>query len=171
VDITAENSADFRRRSARQNNPKKHETFREVVLESQELGGGRSRDNSAMNKIARSTRGCPVVAARNGGGFSLVPAKLTLGLNFQQPKRLKCGCIIPLFGFSPDLWAQGSSSNLPIYSTKIQNCATINNNLLIFKCNFEGSPPRPLCQGSSPNFICSHLPMEIFLFYETGKNP
>jgi len=73
-----------------------------------------------MNKIARSTRGCAVVAARNGGGFRLVPAKLTLGLNFQQPKRLKFGCIIPLFGFSPDLWAQGSSSNLPIYSTKIQ---------------------------------------------------
>jgi hypothetical protein len=29
--------------------------------------------------------------------------------------------------------------------------------------------PRVLCRGSSPNFICSHVPMEIFLFYEIGK--
>jgi hypothetical protein len=25
--------------------------------------------------------------------------------------------------------------------------------------------PRVVCQGSSPNFICSHVPMEIFLFF------
>jgi hypothetical protein len=29
--------------------------------------------------------------------------------------------------------------------------------------------PKPLCQGSSPNYICSHIPMEIFLFYKVGK--
>jgi hypothetical protein len=29
--------------------------------------------------------------------------------------------------------------------------------------------PRELCQGSSPNFICSHVPMKIFLFYESRK--
>jgi len=29
--------------------------------------------------------------------------------------------------------------------------------------------PRALCQGSSPNFKCSHISMEIFLFYEIGK--
>jgi hypothetical protein len=38
---------------------------------------------------------------------------------------------------------------------------------------FEGLPqqkkPRVLCWGSSPNFICSHVPMEIFLFYEMRK--
>ncbi len=28
---------------------------------------------------------------------------------------------------------------------------------------------RPLCCRSSPNFICSRVPMEIFLFYEMGK--
>jgi hypothetical protein len=37
----------------------------------------------------------------------------------------------------------------------------------------EGCPPtedpRALCSRSSPNFICSHVPMEIFLYYETGK--
>jgi hypothetical protein len=128
-----------------------------------------------MNKIARSTRGCAVVAARNGGGFSLVPAKLTLGLNFQQPKRLKCGCIIPLFGFSPNLWAQGSSSQFAhLQHQNSNNCATINNSHLISMCILRDLPheknPRPLCQGSSPNFICSHVPMEIFLLYEIGKN-
>jgi hypothetical protein len=25
--------------------------------------------------------------------------------------------------------------------------------------------------GVLPNFICSHVPMEIFLFYKTGKKP
>jgi len=30
--------------------------------------------------------------------------------------------------------------------------------------------PRALCPGSSPNFICSHTPIEIFLFYETRKH-
>jgi len=38
---------------------------------------------------------------------------------------------------------------------------------------FEGLPqqknPRVLSWGSSPNFICSHVPMEIFLFYEMRK--
>jgi len=38
---------------------------------------------------------------------------------------------------------------------------------------FEGLPqqnnPRVLCWGSSPNFICSHVPMEIFLSYEMRK--
>jgi hypothetical protein len=29
--------------------------------------------------------------------------------------------------------------------------------------------PRALCQGSSPNFVCSHVPMEIFLFYKMRK--
>jgi hypothetical protein len=29
--------------------------------------------------------------------------------------------------------------------------------------------PKVLCQGSPPNFICFHVPMEIFLFCETGK--
>jgi hypothetical protein len=38
-------------------------------------------------------------------------------------------------------------------------------------CIFCGisSPPRALSQGSSLNFPCSHVPMEIFLFYEMGK--
>jgi len=32
--------------------------------------------------------------------------------------------------------------------------------------------PRALCRGgSSPNFICSRVHMEIFIFYETGKKP
>jgi len=30
--------------------------------------------------------------------------------------------------------------------------------------------PRVLCRGSSPNFICSHIPMEIFLVYRMGKS-
>ncbi len=42
-----------------------------------------------------------------------------------------------------------------------------------FYVYFEDLPqaknPRALCQGNSPNFICSHDPMEIFLFYEIGK--
>jgi hypothetical protein len=29
--------------------------------------------------------------------------------------------------------------------------------------------PRVLCRGSSPNFICSHIPLEIFLVYIMGK--
>jgi len=29
--------------------------------------------------------------------------------------------------------------------------------------------PRALCRGGSPNFIRSHVPIEIFPFYETGK--
>jgi hypothetical protein len=29
--------------------------------------------------------------------------------------------------------------------------------------------PKVLCLESSPNFICSHVPMEIFLFYEKRK--
>jgi hypothetical protein len=29
--------------------------------------------------------------------------------------------------------------------------------------------PSPLCHGSSPSFIFSHVPTEIFLFYEMGK--
>ncbi len=37
-----------------------------------------------------------------------------------------------------------------------------------FYVYFEGSPPRPICCRSSPNFICSCIPTEIFLFYEMG---
>jgi hypothetical protein len=49
-----------------------------------------------------------------------------------------------------------------------------NNSLLISMCILKDLPqqknPRVLCNwGNSPNFICSHIPMEIFLFYETGK--
>ncbi len=47
-----------------------------------------------------------------------------------------------------------------------------------FYVYFEGSllsqqkNPRALCRGgSSPNFICSRVHMEIFIFYETGKKP
>jgi hypothetical protein len=40
-------------------------------------------------------------------------------------------------------------------------------------CNLRDLPqqrnPRALCRGELPNVICSHVPMEIFLFYETGK--
>jgi hypothetical protein len=49
----------------------------------------------------------------------------------------------------------------------------VNNSLFISMCILREIPqtnnPRALCQGSSPNFICSHDPMEIFLFYEIGK--
>jgi hypothetical protein len=42
-------------------------------------------------------------------------------------------------------------------------------------CIFEGSPPAEEPQGvmprSSPNFICSQVPMEVFQFYEMGKKP
>jgi hypothetical protein len=29
--------------------------------------------------------------------------------------------------------------------------------------------PRELCQGSSLNFICSHVPMLFYFSYETGE--
>jgi hypothetical protein len=50
-----------------------------------------------------------------------------------------------------------------------------NNSLLISMCILKDLPqqknPRVFfCWGNSPNFICSHIPMEIFLFYEAGKN-
>jgi hypothetical protein len=48
-----------------------------------------------------------------------------------------------------------------------------NNSLFISVCFERSSPteePNGLCQGSSPNLICSHVPMEIFLFYEMRKN-
>jgi len=48
-----------------------------------------------------------------------------------------------------------------------------NNSLLISMCILKDLPqqknPRVLCWGNSPNFISSHIPMEMFLFYETGK--
>jgi hypothetical protein len=44
-----------------------------------------------------------------------------------------------------------------------------------FYVNFEGCPqaeePQCLMPGVLPNFVCSHVPMEIFLFYKTGKKP
>ncbi len=44
----------------------------------------------------------------------------------------------------------------------------INNSLFISLCILRDLPqqknPRVVCQGSSPNFICSHVPMEIFVF-------
>jgi hypothetical protein len=49
----------------------------------------------------------------------------------------------------------------------------INNSLLISMCILRELPhqknPKVLCRGSSPNSICSHIPMEIFIFYGTGK--
>jgi hypothetical protein len=51
--------------------------------------------------------------------------------------------------------------------------ATLNNSLFIFYVYFEGSPAAEEPYGAMlvelPNFICSHVPMEIFLFYETRK--
>jgi hypothetical protein len=42
-------------------------------------------------------------------------------------------------------------------------------------CIFEGSLPTKKLEGImlriSPNFICSHVPMEVFHFYEMGKKP
>jgi hypothetical protein len=29
--------------------------------------------------------------------------------------------------------------------------------------------PRALCLGSSPKFICSHIPMELYFVNETGR--
>jgi hypothetical protein len=31
--------------------------------------------------------------------------------------------------------------------------------------------PRVICPGISPQVICSHVPMEMLLFYEMGKKP
>jgi hypothetical protein len=49
----------------------------------------------------------------------------------------------------------------------------VNNSLVISICIFMDLPQqkntRALCPRSSPNLICSHIPMEIFLFYETVK--
>jgi hypothetical protein len=52
---------------------------------------------------------------------------------------------------------------------------TVNNSPFYFYVCFDGISPqqknstRALCQGNSPNFICSHVPMEIFLFYQMRK--
>jgi hypothetical protein len=49
----------------------------------------------------------------------------------------------------------------------------VNNSLLISTCILSDLPghknPIVLCWGSSHNFICSHVPMEIFNFYKMGK--
>ncbi len=49
----------------------------------------------------------------------------------------------------------------------------VNTSLFISMCILRDLPQqkntRPLCWGSSPNFICSHIPMETFLCYQTGK--
>jgi len=49
----------------------------------------------------------------------------------------------------------------------------LNNSLFISMCILRDLPqqknPRALSGGSFPNFICSHVPMGIFLLYETGK--
>jgi hypothetical protein len=53
----------------------------------------------------------------------------------------------------------------------IYNCG--NNSLFISKCSSRDLPkPKNLRGGGggfvrSPDFICSHVPMEIFCFYET----
>jgi len=51
----------------------------------------------------------------------------------------------------------------------------LNNSLFISMCIFlrdlsKQKNPRVLCRGEfSPNFICSHVPMEVFLFNKMGK--
>ncbi len=49
----------------------------------------------------------------------------------------------------------------------------VNNSLFISVCILRDLPqqknPRVLCWGSSLNYICSHVPMEIFGFYEMRK--
>jgi hypothetical protein len=51
--------------------------------------------------------------------------------------------------------------------------AYINNSLFILMCILRDLPqqknPMGLCWGELPIFIGSHIPMEIFLFGETGK--
>jgi hypothetical protein len=73
----------------------------------------------------------------------------------------------------PAIQAQ-SSSPPPTPSLHMQLYHTIiNNSLFISVCILRDLPQqknsRELCQGSSHNFICSHVLMKIFLFYETGK--
>jgi hypothetical protein len=50
-----------------------------------------------------------------------------------------------------------------------------NNSLFISVCILRDLPhpnnPRLLYRQRSSKFMCSHVPMEIFLFYETGKKP
>jgi hypothetical protein len=49
----------------------------------------------------------------------------------------------------------------------------INNSLFISMCILKDlikeKNPRLLCQGNSPNFICLHDPIEIFLSYKNKK--
>jgi hypothetical protein len=49
----------------------------------------------------------------------------------------------------------------------------VNNSLFISMCILSDLPkhknPMVLCWRSSSNFICFHVPMEIFHFYKMGK--
>jgi len=72
----------------------------------------------------------------------------------------------------PAIQAQSSPPPTPP-SLHMQLYHTINNSLFISVCILRDlrkqKNSRQLCQGSFHNFICSHVSIEIFLYYETGK--
>jgi len=53
------------------------------------------------------------------------------------------------------------------------NCPLNNSLFIIYLCILRDLPqqknPRALCRGLSPNLIRSHVPMEIFLFYNVKR--
>jgi hypothetical protein len=67
---------------------------------------------------------------------------------------------------------RASVSVMPCYCVPLVFKPT-NNSLYIFSVCFEGSPPTEEPRGCMlrelPNFLCSHVPMEIFLFHKMGK--
>jgi len=122
------------------------------------------------------------------------PGRLTwlgarpFSVHFVQGKKPKCGGVptpphptplnkglrtMPRKSPTSHIGMSPSHGLLPIVQQETNIITNLNNPLFISLCILRDIPqqknPRALCQGSSPNFICSHLPMEIFLFKKESR--